>query len=111
VNREQEDLLRRLALNDRQALETLLGAELSAPDRSALGAKTHALVRIAGLVALDSSAASYQWGVTEALAAGASDSEIVGVLVALLPVVGTVRVNAAAPAVAIALGCDVGPGG
>ena len=103
--------MRRLALNDHQVLETLLSAEVKASALSALGAKTHALVRLAGLVALDSSAASYQWGVAEALAAGAHDSEIVGVLVALLPVVGTVRVNAAAPEVAIALGCDPGPNG
>jgi 4-carboxymuconolactone decarboxylase len=110
VNRAQQDLLRRLALNDRHTLDSLLGAEPNAPDRSTLGPKTHALVRIAGLVAVDAPAASYQWSVSEALAAGASDTEIVGVLVALLPVVGTVRVSAAAPEVALALGWDVGHG-
>jgi hypothetical protein len=50
---------------------------------------------------------SYQWSVTWALAAGASDAEVVAVLVALAPIVGRVRVMAAAPEVALAIGCDV----
>ena len=109
VKREHEDLLRRLAVNDDGLLESLLGTGLAEAEPSALDGKTLALVRLAGLIALDSAPASYQWGVTAALAAGASDSEVVGVLIALLPVVGTVRVNAAAPEVAAAMGCDIGP--
>ena len=108
MRREHEDLLRKLALNDDGLLEALFGTALADTEPSALDAKTLALVRLAGLVALDSAAASYQWGVTTALAAGATDGEVVGVLTALLPIVGTVRVNAAAPEVALALGCDLG---
>ena len=108
MRREHEALLRKLALNDDGLLEALFGTALADTEPSALDAKTLALVRLAGLVALDSAAASYQWGVTAALAAGATDDEVVGVLTALLPIVGTVRVNAAAPEVALALGCDLG---
>jgi alkylhydroperoxidase/carboxymuconolactone decarboxylase family protein YurZ len=42
-----------------------------------------------------------------ALAAGATDEEIVGVLAAVAPVVGSARVNAAAPALGRALGYEV----
>ncbi|MGH9228805.1 MAG: carboxymuconolactone decarboxylase family protein [Acidimicrobiales bacterium] len=105
---EHEDLLRRLALNDEDALESLLGTALADAELSGLDAKTLALVRLAGLVALEAAPASYQWSVAAALAAGATDGEIVGVLVALAPIAGTVRVNAAAPDVALAIGCDIG---
>lgn len=109
MKQEHEDLLRRLALNDERSLESLLGAALAHPEPSALDAKTFALVRLAGLVALDSAPASYQWSVATALAAGATDAEIVGVLMALVPVVGIVRVSSAAPEVALAIGSDLDP--
>jgi alkylhydroperoxidase/carboxymuconolactone decarboxylase family protein YurZ len=48
--------------------------------------------------------------VAAALAAGATDEEIVGVLAALVPIAGTVRVGSAAPEVALAMGCDLGFG-
>jgi 4-carboxymuconolactone decarboxylase len=109
VNPAHEDLLRRLALSDEGALESLLGMALDDPDPTGLDAKTVALVRLAGLVALESAPASFQWGVTAALAVGATDGEVVGVLAALAPVVGIVRVNAAAPEVALVIGYEVGP--
>jgi 4-carboxymuconolactone decarboxylase len=108
VNPDHEDLLRRLALNDEGALESLLGMRLDDPGRTGLDARMMALVRLAGLVALDAAPASYQWGVTAALAVGATDGEVVGVLAALGPVVGTTRVNAAAAEVALAIGYDLG---
>jgi 4-carboxymuconolactone decarboxylase len=107
VNPDHEDLLRRLALNDERALEWLLSMRLDDPAPTGLDARTTALVRLAGLVALDAAPASYQWGVTAALAVGATDGEVVGVLAALAPVVGTARVNAAAPEFALAIGYDV----
>src|SRR5688500_17291853 len=99
---ETEDFLRRLAVNDEGVLEPLFGASLAGPDPDELDARTVALVRLAGLVAVDSSAASYQWCVAAALAAGATDEEVVGVLMAVSAVVGTARVASAAPEVALA---------
>ena len=78
---ENEDLLRRLAVIDEGVLESLFGIVLGGHEPEEPDAKTAALVRLAGLVALDSAAASYHWSVTAALAAGASDDEVVGVLV------------------------------
>ena len=49
-----------------------------------------------------------EWGTARALAAGATQDEIAGVLLATAPVAGLGRVVGAAPEVAAALGCDVG---
>jgi alkylhydroperoxidase/carboxymuconolactone decarboxylase family protein YurZ len=100
--------LRRLALNEEGVLESVLGTTLADAAPAELDAKTAALVRLAGLVAIQSAPASYQWSVTAALAVGATDGEVVGVLVALAPIVGIARVNSAAPEVALAIGCDLG---
>lgn len=102
-----EELLRRLALNDEGVLGSLLGAPLADADARGLDAKTTALVRLAGLVALEASSASYQWCIAIALAAGATDEEVVAVLAALAPIVGIARVSSAAPEVALAIGCDL----
>ena len=48
-----------------------------------------------------------EWSTGRALAAGASEDEIAGVLLAIAPVAGLGRVVAAAPEVAIALGYDI----
>jgi alkylhydroperoxidase/carboxymuconolactone decarboxylase family protein YurZ len=101
-------MLRRLALNDERAV----GAALSATtdfDLSILGDKTRALLRIAALIAAESPAASYQWAVSVAMAAGAGDDEIVGVLLSVAAVVGEARVISAAPALASALGYELDP--
>jgi 4-carboxymuconolactone decarboxylase len=108
VRRQDEDLLRRLALHDEAMLESLFGPDVAEVERSDLDAKTLALVRLAGLVAVESAPASYQWIVATALAAGASEAEIVGVVAALVPIVGAVRTSSAAPEIALAVGCDLG---
>ena len=69
-----------------------------------LSATTVALVRIATLIALDAPPASYGRQVAMALEAGASAEDILGVLRAVAPQVGTARVVAAAPELMLALG-------
>jgi alkylhydroperoxidase/carboxymuconolactone decarboxylase family protein YurZ len=102
--RQREDLLRRLALNDESTVEAVLGVDIADLGASSLGPRTAALLRLAALVATESPRASYQWGVGVALAAGASEDEIVDLLLVLAPIVGVARVNAAAPEVGVALG-------
>jgi alkylhydroperoxidase/carboxymuconolactone decarboxylase family protein YurZ len=69
-----------------------------------LSATTVALVRIATLIALDGPPASYGRQVAMALEAGASAEDILAVLRAVAPQVGTARVVAAAPELMLALG-------
>jgi 4-carboxymuconolactone decarboxylase len=107
VERNHEELLRRLALNDEGALTSVLRALTTDVESSSLDAKTYALVRLAGLFAVESATASYAWSVSAALTAGATDEEIIGVLVALAPLVGVARVNWAASELAAALGFDL----
>ncbi len=107
MDHQHEELLRRLALNDEAAVESALQMYLADVGNSGLSPKTYALVRLAGLVALPASSASFQWSTSAAIAAGATDEELVGVLAALMPIVGVARANTAAVDIAAAIGCDL----
>lgn len=104
----QLELLRRLALNDETALGQAMTGEAITSEE--LDVKTSTLVKLAGLVALEAGETSYQWAVAAAHAAGAEDGEIVDVLLAVASIVGTARLNVAAPRLALALGHDIGDG-
>jgi alkylhydroperoxidase/carboxymuconolactone decarboxylase family protein YurZ len=107
VDQRHEELLRRLSINDESTVEAVMRLPLEDSRDSSLDARTRALVRVASLVALQSSEATLGWAVTSAFAGGATDDDIVGVLLAVAPVVGLPRLNRAAVAVATALGCDL----
>ena len=104
---DQQELLRRLALSDEGVAGAALGAMIGDPAGPSLDAPTLALARVAALIASDAALPSYQWAVDSALAAGASDSDIVDVLIAVAPTVGLARAAAAAPDLALALGYDI----
>jgi len=78
---------------------------------SGLDPRSFSLVKIAALVAVDAPPASYLWQVREALAAGVTPRDILGVLTAIAPQVGLPRVVAAAPEIMIALDLDLPEGG
>jgi alkylhydroperoxidase/carboxymuconolactone decarboxylase family protein YurZ len=75
--------------------------------RSGLDARSYALVKLAALIALDAPPASYVWQVANALDAGATPADLVGVLIAIAPQVGGPRIVAAAPELMVALGLTV----
>ncbi len=110
VERQPEDLLRRLALHDEHALAAIVGSARTGCDGGELSDRAKAQVTLAALVALDASPATYQWAVAVALAAGATEAEIVAVVLSVAPVVGAARVHAAAAALASALGYETHPG-
>lgn len=106
-----EDLLRRLAAGDDRALRSVLA---TAPAGSsdvgrprALSPATSALVHLAGILAVGGSTTSLRWAVDLATHAGSQAEEIVEVLATLSAVVGSARVVAAAPRLALALGYDI----
>jgi alkylhydroperoxidase/carboxymuconolactone decarboxylase family protein YurZ len=101
-----EQLLRRLALNDEKTIGMVLAGEPGADVDEALIPKVDLLIRLGALVALGASTPSLQRTVELAQAAGATDEELVGVLVAVAPTVGLARVVAAAPRLAVAIGYD-----
>lgn len=105
-----EDLLRRLALNDERAVGVVLQDAPPAPApgrRGGLDVKTHALVRLGALLSVGATTAACRPAVDVARAAGATDEEIVGALVAVGPAVGLARLVAVAPHLALAIGYDV----
>ena len=102
-----QETLRRLAMIDEGFVEDEAGLGLGPAAASALDPKIAALLRVGVSVALGSTAVCLEWSAGRALAAGASEDEIAGVLLAIAPVAGLGRVVAAAPEVATALGYDI----
>jgi 4-carboxymuconolactone decarboxylase len=103
---EVERLLRRLALNDEESVGMVLA---SGPEAGplALVPKVDLLVQLGALLALGAATSSLRSTVERAIEAGATESEIVGVLVAVAPAVGLARVVSTAPRLAIAIGYDI----
>jgi alkylhydroperoxidase/carboxymuconolactone decarboxylase family protein YurZ len=102
-----ETTLTRLAIADEAYYQALLSGETTSLAESHLEDKTHALVRLGALVAIDATAPAYMWAVEAARRRGASDDEIVGCVIAALQAVGVANAVAAAPKLALALGYDV----
>jgi 4-carboxymuconolactone decarboxylase len=100
--------LRKLAVRDDRYIDALLQTDETSATLAGLDDRSHALVRIGTLVALNAAPAAYMSSVEAAVKAGVSYEEIVGVLIAVLPVVGLARVVSAAPNLGLALGYDVG---
>jgi 4-carboxymuconolactone decarboxylase len=99
-----ERLLCRLSLHDERSVR----AALADPDLSELDPKLHALVGLGALLSVDAATVSVRVRVELAQQAGATEDEIVGVLLAIAPAVGHARVVTVAPRLALALGYDVG---
>lgn len=102
-----EVTLRKLTVRDERLVDAVLRSDDEGLAASGLDRKSRALVRIAALVAVDAAPQSYAPSVDAARSEGASCEEIAGVLVALLPVLGSPRVESAAPKLGLALGYDL----
>ena len=105
---EYKLMLRRLALRDDRYIDAVLSEEYANVTLAGMDPRSHALARVAALIAMDAAPPSYMNAVEAGLDAGASPEEIVGTLIAVLPIVGVARVVAAAPNLALAFGYDVG---
>jgi 4-carboxymuconolactone decarboxylase len=104
---EVERLLRQLALNDEELVGRVLVGGAEPGSTSMLDRKVDLLVRLGALLALGASTASLRSTVDRAMHAGASESEIAEVLVAIGPAAGLARVVAEAPRLATALGYEI----
>jgi 4-carboxymuconolactone decarboxylase len=98
------DALAGLALSDPDLLLEGLEARADWQQRSGLDPRSFSLVKIAALIALDAPPTSYLWQVANALDAGCTPEDILGVLKAVAPQVGGPRVVAAAPEIMVAMG-------
>ncbi len=107
------DALANLALGDPELLGEGLQLRQEMQERSGLDPRTFALVKIAALIALDAPPASYLWQVGNAIGAGCTPEDLLGVLRAIAPQVGGPRIVEAAPELMVALGLALpaGPDG
>jgi alkylhydroperoxidase/carboxymuconolactone decarboxylase family protein YurZ len=96
-----------IANHNADVLEGLLQSRVDSIEASGLDAKSYSLVNIAALIAIGGPAASYAWQIALGLDAGVTPEEILGLLVALNPVIGNAKVVAAAPELALGLGIDL----
>jgi 4-carboxymuconolactone decarboxylase len=103
---ETERLLRRLALNDEESVGMVLASGTEAAPAPLLP-KVDLLVQLGALLALGAATSSLRATVDRALQAGATETEIVGVLIAVAPAVGLARVVSTAPRLALAIGYDI----
>jgi 4-carboxymuconolactone decarboxylase len=104
---DDEQTLRRLALNDDQIVASVLAQSSPEIAGGCRDPQTLALLRLAALIASTGTPGSYQSAVDGALAAGTPVPDIVGVLIAVAPTIGSARLVAAAPLLARAVGFDV----
>ena len=102
-----QDILRRLAIIDEDFASGQAGLSLGPADGQALDPKVASLVQVGALAAIGSPEVCLEWSTSRALAAGATEAEVTGVLLAVAPVIGLGRVVAAAPGVAGGLGYDI----
>jgi len=91
--------LKGVAAGDPALLEAAVDPATDNLEQSGLDMRTHAMARLAALVAGGEPGSTYIEHVATALDRGVTLDEIVGVLVALLPMVGAARVTACAAAI------------
>ena len=110
VSESTREVLTALALGDPDMLAAGLEVRAEWKARSGLDARSYALVKLAALIALDAPPASYLWQVANALDAGATPEDLIGVLIAIAPQVGGPKLVAAAPELMVALGLSLPDG-
>ena len=104
---KHEITLCKIAIADDRYVEEILSNDRTNLTASGLDAKAHALVRLGALIAIDAETPAYMWTLEAARRAGASDDELVGCLLAALPMLGVARIVSAAPKLGLAMGFDV----
>ena len=107
VDDATRDALLGLAIGDVDVLKEAVDLREAEQQSSGLDPVTFGLVKIAALIALDSPPASYLWQIANALDAGATPADILGVLRAVAPQVGGPKIIAAAPEIMVALGLSL----
>jgi alkylhydroperoxidase/carboxymuconolactone decarboxylase family protein YurZ len=107
VDDATRDALLGLAMGDIDVLKEAVDIREAEQQSSGLDPATFGLVKIGALIALDSPPASYLWQIANALDAGATATEIFGVLRAVAPQVGGPKIIAAAPEIMVALGLSL----
>jgi 4-carboxymuconolactone decarboxylase len=110
VDDATRDALVGMSKGDQRVLDEMVELRTAEQESTGLDARTFSLVKIAALIAVDAPPVSYLWQVANALDAGATPQDLVGVLRAVAPQVGGPRAMAAAPEIMVALGLELPDG-
>jgi alkylhydroperoxidase/carboxymuconolactone decarboxylase family protein YurZ len=102
-----QEILRRLAIVNEEFAGDQAGLAVGLPSLRVLDPKIAALARVGVLAAIGGPEVCLEWRASQALAAGATEDEITGVLLAIGPVIRLGRVVGAAPDVAGTSGYDI----
>jgi 4-carboxymuconolactone decarboxylase len=103
VGANPEEALQGIALGDGAVIEEVLKLHADNFADSKLDKKSYGIARIAALIATGAPEGSFVTNIKVAKEWGVTDDDLVGILIALAPMVGTVKIVAAAPAIAVAL--------
>ena len=110
ISAETQEVLTALTMGDPDLLAAGLELRADWKAKSGLDARSYALVKLAVLIALDAPPASYLWQVGNAVEAGVTPEDLIGVLIAVAPQVGGPKIVAAAPELMVALGLTLPDG-
>lgn len=102
-----EEAFRRLTIGDPEFVSAVVNRATRGQRVPHLDVRTEALTRIAALVAVDAPTSAFRSAVCTAQMSGARLEDLFAVLVAISDDVGSARVIAAAPRIALAAGYDV----
>jgi hypothetical protein len=102
-----QEAFRRATIGDPTFISAIADPDSREVDVHRLDSRTEALLRIAALVAVDAPPSSYRGAVEAAQRAGARLDDLFAVLLAVAGDVGSARIVAAAPRIALAAGYDV----
>ena len=87
-----KEALQSIVPGESPVVESVARMHAGTQERSGLDDRTYILVRIAALIAIDATVASYLVNLTIADDVGVTADDVRGVLIALAPVVGSARV-------------------
>ena len=104
VDEATQQALTGLAIGELDLLAEGLELRAEWQAKSGLDGRAYSLVKLAALIALDAPPASYLWQVSNALDAGCTPDELVGVLRAIAPQVGGPKIVAGAAELMLSLG-------
>jgi 4-carboxymuconolactone decarboxylase len=104
---DREEILRRLTLGDEACLERLIAERRATTSATRLGRAEETLLRLGALAASDAADPTWHQTIDAALNAGIEPDQIVDALIVLAPIVGSTRLIAIAPKVALGIGFDV----
>lgn len=101
-----QDVLRHLVVNDRGLIDEL-SADALPIGPCQVDDRSRVIARVAAIIAHDGSVQTFRWTIDDALDLGVTPEEIVGLMLAIAPIVGAARIVNTAPKVAMALDYDL----